>query len=385
MIIESYHKFYEMTLPIVGVENLVMGTTLTILCLAKKYGRLHNRRGLIFLAIAMLAMTAINFAEYAFGVRDETLNKSLAVVICATSIELFLCFFAYVSLLDKTFVTRKRILGELALIVLFTSPALFIRDTSSVLFLVLFNISLAFYVIKLTANLIVYRQRLRRAITQIEDYHSYDGSLLLAWINRTFYVIIAVGVLSIFAPLGNYAGLMAYNLFMFFAYFYIYIEVIRNIYIFDGSMGKVDEQQVDESIEDELQPNTEAELHAAYNKPSNNFMNKQRKSIYQEWIDHKGYTTPNITADNIATMLNTNRSRLSLYLNNELGMNYYEWIARLRVEDAKKLLIEEPETPIYDIATRIGIEDKSNFGRAFKRVTGMSPARYRNYYLENEK
>lgn len=374
MITESYHKLYEMTLPLVGVESLVMGVTLSILCLAKKYGRLHNRLGLIFLAVSMLALSAINLVEYTIGINEGTMNRSVAVVVFAASIEMFLCFFAYVSLLDKAFVTRKRIIGELALILLFTTPPLLMQDTDSILFLVLFGIALAFYIVKLAFNLIVYRRYLRRAISRIEDYHSNESSALLKWINRTFYITIIVGVVSIFAPLGDYRALIIYNLFMFFAFFYIYIEVIRNIYILDGSMAAIEQQ---ERFADELLD--------ADKEPSNSFMNPRRKIIYQEWLDRKGYTDSNITADNIASMLNTNRNRLSIYLNNELGMNYFEWIANLRIEDAKKLLIEEPDTPICNIAVRVGIEDKSNFGRSFRRVMGMSPTRYRNEYFTNKK
>lgn len=390
MIIENYHRLYEMTLPLVGVENLVMGITLSILCLAKKYGRLYNRSGLIFLAIAMLAIAVINIVEYAVGIDEWTTNSSLAVVVFAASIELFLCFFAYVSLLDKSFVTCRRIISELTLIVLFTAAPLFVRDTGSVLFRVLFGMALTFYVVKLAVNLFVYRRHLRRAVSRIEDYHSHESSSLLAWINCTFYVTITVGVVSVFAPMGDYRVLIVYNLFVFFAYFYIYVEVIRNIYIFDGSMAPIEQQaankpQVQASTENELQERVEAESSDADKEPSGSFMNPRRKVIYQEWIDRKGYTDPCVTADNIALLLNTNRTRLSLYLNNELGMNYYEWIAHLRIEDAKKLLIEEPQTPVCDIAVRIGIEDKSNFGRAFRRVTGTSPTRYRNGYFTNQK
>lgn len=383
MVTENYYRLYEITLPLVGVEGLVMGITLSILCLAKKYGRLHNRSGLIFLAMAMLVLSVINIVEYAIGITEGAMNRSIAILVFASSIEMFLCFFTYVSLLDKSFVTYKRIICELALIALFTTPPLFVQETNSIQLKALLGVALLFYIVKLAINFIVFRRHLRRAILRIENYHSDESSSLLMWINRTFYIVIAVGLVSIFASLGDYRVLIIYNLFMFCAFLYIYIEVIRNIYVFDGSMAQI-EQQVEERIESESQKKFTVELQED-KEPSISFMNPHRQIIYQEWISRRGYTDPCITADNIALLFNTNRNRLSVYLNSELGVNYYEWIAQMRIDDAKKLLVEEPYIPICTIALRVGIEDKSNFGRAFKRVTGMSPTRYRNEYTGTNK
>lgn len=53
-----------------------------------------------------------------------------------------------------------------------------------------------------------------------------------------------------------------------------------------------------------------------------------------------------------------------------------EYILRLRMEEAKKLLRETKE-PVYLIAERVGIDNYPYFCRMFKGRTGLSPTEYR--------
>jgi AraC-like DNA-binding protein len=48
-----------------------------------------------------------------------------------------------------------------------------------------------------------------------------------------------------------------------------------------------------------------------------------------------------------------------------------------RVNEAKALLINEPQDTILDIAYAAGFNSKASFNRIFKKVTGMTPSEYR--------
>ena len=50
---------------------------------------------------------------------------------------------------------------------------------------------------------------------------------------------------------------------------------------------------------------------------------------------------------------------------------------RLRIEDAKELLLKRPYLTQTEISRRIGFSDKSDFRRAFKDETGYSPNNWR--------
>lgn len=67
----------------------------------------------------------------------------------------------------------------------------------------------------------------------------------------------------------------------------------------------------------------------------------------------------------------------------ELGMGYVAYLNGIRVERAKQLL-REPGLKIAEISGRIGIPDAHYFARLFKRMTGVSPTRYREMHAGQE-
>ncbi len=58
------------------------------------------------------------------------------------------------------------------------------------------------------------------------------------------------------------------------------------------------------------------------------------------------------------------------------GMSPYRWLLQRRIDRAKSLLATS-DLPIADIALRSGFSDQTAFTRAFGRVVGDSPARWR--------
>ena len=59
------------------------------------------------------------------------------------------------------------------------------------------------------------------------------------------------------------------------------------------------------------------------------------------------------------------------------GMGFSEYLARVRVEVAKEMLLE-PHTRINEAAFRAGFQSLSQFNRAFRRITGEAPSTYRH-------
>jgi AraC-like DNA-binding protein len=61
---------------------------------------------------------------------------------------------------------------------------------------------------------------------------------------------------------------------------------------------------------------------------------------------------------------------------NSFGMSPYRWLLERRIDRAKALLVTS-DLPIADIALRSGFSDQTAFTRAFGRIVGSSPARWR--------
>ena len=377
MVINNVYNIYESTLLIVGTSTLVAGLTLLLFCSVKKQGRIHNKTSLVYLAMTMLFISFVDTAEYLLNDGQQTRVDSFALVIFAAAIELFLFYFAYVSMLSKEFITRQRLLTEMALIVVFTVPPLFV---TGVLFNVLFTASLLFYFVKLIINVVTYRRYLRSVTKDIQNYFSRESSDFLNWINRTFVVVLAIGTVSVIVPLTNIFVLTGYSCFIFFSYLYIYVEVVLNIRMFDASMEVMNLSnraiEIEDDVECESKAITDKEPSVAA-KSVFEFI-PERQKLFNKWLADREYSDPDLNIDDIVKRLKITRNRLTTYINNDLKMSYYDWLALIRIEDAKKKLIYCPELTISEIGKSVGIEDKSNFSRVFKRYMNITPSDYRN-------
>lgn len=83
-----------------------------------------------------------------------------------------------------------------------------------------------------------------------------------------------------------------------------------------------------------------------------------------------------IKTDEIAASLFMSRSHLSTRFKAETGMNLTEYIHYIKISEAKHLLVHTDKN-LSLISTYLGYSSQSHFTRMFKKVTGMSPAEYR--------
>lgn len=77
-----------------------------------------------------------------------------------------------------------------------------------------------------------------------------------------------------------------------------------------------------------------------------------------------------ILADDVCTYFGISRTTLHYQLKNKYQMNFSQRLNYLRIEKAKKMLIQK--TPIEDICGNIGISEKSYFYKTFKNITGKT-------------
>ena len=71
-----------------------------------------------------------------------------------------------------------------------------------------------------------------------------------------------------------------------------------------------------------------------------------------------------------------------------MGISLQDYIRWLRLKRAAHQLIVHKDRPIIEIAISAGFESQEAFSRAFKRVCGLNPGRYRKedaYWLHWEK
>jgi AraC-like DNA-binding protein len=108
------------------------------------------------------------------------------------------------------------------------------------------------------------------------------------------------------------------------------------------------------------------------------------KNLKEIMENEKYYLTPSITVQDVANKLNTNSKYISQVINELYGQNFIDFVNSYRIEEAKKMLIDQKYKgySIIVISIESGFRSKSAFNSAFKKQTGCTPKEYR---LMNEK
>lgn len=87
----------------------------------------------------------------------------------------------------------------------------------------------------------------------------------------------------------------------------------------------------------------------------------------------------NISNDNLANLVNISNRTLVRRFKKATGNTPYEYVKRIRIESAKKML-ENLDTGVEQTALDVGYEDFSAFRKVFKRLTGVTPLEYKRKY-----
>jgi len=98
--------------------------------------------------------------------------------------------------------------------------------------------------------------------------------------------------------------------------------------------------------------------------------------------DH--YYDPNISLDSIVTATGLSRKRVTTLMQREYSMSLKECINWLRLQEAKRLLLET-DLNITEIAFSLGYGSSSYFGVLFKNQEGVSPKEFRKKQLPGKK
>jgi len=88
-------------------------------------------------------------------------------------------------------------------------------------------------------------------------------------------------------------------------------------------------------------------------------------------------SNPNLSLSLIGERFQMSNSYVSRLFKDEFGENFVDYVAKVRIEHAKRLLRDTGES-IHHIATTIGYTNYMTFNRVFKKVTATTPSEYRS-------
>lgn len=95
-------------------------------------------------------------------------------------------------------------------------------------------------------------------------------------------------------------------------------------------------------------------------------------------LESGAYLSPDISLALFAKEVNIPQRTLSRAINGCLGCNFFEFVNRMRIEEAKRRLCElnSSDFNIESIYTDCGFRSRSTFYMVFKKMTGETPAKW---------
>ncbi|MGO4497957.1 response regulator [Paenibacillus sp. 2RAB27] len=108
--------------------------------------------------------------------------------------------------------------------------------------------------------------------------------------------------------------------------------------------------------------------------------NAQMSPTIQAILDYiHQHFSEDISLQSIAQQFHLNKSYLSQLFKVQTGENFNNYLAHLRINEAKAML-RESNPNIYNVCQAIGYPNPSYFGQVFKKIVGMKPSDYSKLY-----
>lgn len=243
-------------------------------------------------------------------------------------------------------------------------------ETQALITSILLNISGVLYIY--ITHRLLFRHKKR-----ILDQFSYQEKINLNWLRFLFYGMGLMWVLIII--IGNDDLIFSAS-----AVFVVLIGYfgIKQVGIFTNQTNEISENDLKEEVvpTEEAVDDTTIQLKRKYAKSG---LNEESAKELHLRLTHlmvleKLFTEPELTLVDLSGRLGVHSNYLSQVINEMEGVNFYDYINLLRVEEFKRLALvpENQKYTLLALAFECGFNSKSAFNRCFKKATDISPSEY---------
>ena len=187
------------------------------------------------------------------------------------------------------------------------------------------------------------------------------------------FVVLSTKSLDVIGPLGLLAVFFFTLSFMALGYNYVPTEELLDKEEEENAVMKNRGDAADSELQDEELDNKKETLQSQ--------LSERRQKIIREkldeWCAAKGYRDTSLNMITLARSLNINRYELSRYLSSCLNTTFRPWLAEVRFEAAKKMMLDNPDFGNDIISAECGFSSRSYLYRMFKEKEGCSPTAWR--------
>lgn len=264
--------------------------------------------------------------------------------------------------------------------------------------LLLLKLSLASYFVNATCSIIALLRSMLKYRRQINCYFGFHD-VISANILTLGTIVYIIFILLISLHIGSYVNIHVFpdaisahivtivSKTCFFLYCsYLLIRYHQRYFSIEPALDAIDD--IDLQVEQQ-QENTCKPIQADEQMPDLNHKDLETQiqpttsseldSRMDLWAQdpNKYFLHDNINVLQVAEMIKVKPRLLSDYLNTVKGINFNQYINTLRIEEAKRMILEDKSRTFNDIAVYTGFSSAATFCKTFKRVTGITPTQYK--------
>jgi len=346
-------------------QTLTLGATLLFIGNAKVKESPWLKWAKWTIALVFLAVGAITLLQYAFKLSVSNSMVDNALNMTAVYMATILLGTIFFPLANDNYLTTKRLLTTLALFLLATALIWIATLCEEPLSQILTVVSLAIYFIELLRIIYAFRYNYKKAQRQEGEVGSekYTRSSYLKIVINSVMLLACLALLYIFLLFLPNFGKAIFNFVVLIAFGYLYVSFNNLIINYNPLID----------INLPIKPSSAKPAP----KTQHTSTHPQLSRKIDTWVAKRSYCRPGVTLMQLAQEMGTNRSYMSQYINSRFGCTFNEWLMRLRIDEAKRLLASSPTLSLDKLSVQVGFSSKSHFIKSFKAVEGITPGQWR--------
>ena len=374
----------ELSLIIGVITSFVLGSLLLLIKApnteySRKIGKTKNTIAICFYICSILFYVCLRYS----GVGDYEIFSSMMMFV-VNAVASAVLSFSLINLLDETYIENDKFylnVGIIAVVSIVFMKSFWweegwIRTAVRVAVIVLF-------IVQCIAHILVFRKAYEKRLKQVEAYYDEEEDYRMKWI-RFCYIIMMLTQMFILVYMLLPRGFMKiyniwYSIFLlyFTANFISFLgshKLLLDAFAYKTLSGHDLMQKIAENKSRRKTVKDNPQEPSAIISEAD--IRRLERSIDQ-WVKQKKYCEYDKSREEVAKELRTTKEHLHIYFSTIKGVDFKTWRTELRVEEAKKLLLENKEVSTNIIGEAAGFSDRSNFHRQFVKIVGCSPKQWR--------
>ena len=374
----------ELSLIIGVITSFVLGSLLLLIKApnteySRKIGKTKNTIAICFYICSILFYVCLRYS----GVGDYEIFSSMMMFV-VNAVASAVLSFSLINLLDETYIENDKFYLNVGIIVVVSIVFMksfwweegWIRTAVRVAVIVLF-------IVQCIAHILVFNKAYAKRLKQVEAYYDEEEDYRMKWI-RFCYVIMMLTQMFILVYMLLPRGFMKiyniwYSIFLlyFTANFISFLgshKLLLDAFAYKTLSGHDLMQKIAENKSRRKTVKDNSQEPSVIISEAD--IRRLERSIDQ-WVKQKKYCEYDKSREEVAKELRTTKEHLHIYFSTIKGVDFKTWRTELRVEEAKKLLLENKDVSTNIVGEAAGFSDRSNFHRQFVKIVGCSPKLWR--------